>query len=169
MNYQRDHRFHNLRSSSARIVLLALGGNDLDQEYNRDRRDVIHDLLLLIIDLERRGKIVYVIGIPWRHSSRHQDEDEMRAKISYINRKLKQIIHHRLISLPSRCYPKRSFERSFYRPRNGPIKEEYVHLFPEIYTYAARKILERLNDDLRGKHSPPSKNLRTVNRFLNTH
>ena len=33
MNYQWDRRFNRLRSSSARIVLLALGGNDLDQPF----------------------------------------------------------------------------------------------------------------------------------------
>ena len=169
MRYQRDQRFDRLRSCSARIILLALGGNDLDQRYRRDRRDVIHDLLLLIVDLERRGKIVYVIGIPWRHSSRRQNGDVMRSKISYINRKLKQIIHHRLIALPSRCYPRRSFERSFFRPDNGPIREEYVHLLPEMYICAARHILSRLNQDLRGRHSPPSRNIFTVNHFFDTH
>ena len=59
MNFQRDGLFSNLRNCPARIILLHLGGNDLDMESTRESRDVINDLLLLIVDLEREGKIVY--------------------------------------------------------------------------------------------------------------
>ena len=169
MGFHGDPLFYDLRRGSAQIVLLHLGGNDLDMATNRPWEAVVHDLLSLFVDLERRGKIVYIVGLPSRHSTRHQDLRLMQQKISRINKKLKRTIRTRFIALPPSCFPITSYERRWYRPRgqpNGRHREERVHLFPENYREAADHILFRLNMDLRGRLSPPRRIRGKVNWFL---
>ena len=157
MNYEGSDLFNTLRVCSAEIILIHIGGNDIDMQTRRHRRDVIYDLLSIFVNLEQSGKICYIVGLPNRHSTRHQDIEEMQRDIKYINRKLKQFLIGRFIALPTPCWPIESFKPSWYRPRNQPMVpeiEERVHLFPEIYDIAAEHILERLNNDLHGRLSP---------------
>ena len=173
MEFHGDPLFSNLRMCSAQIVLLHLGGNDLDMVNSRPWEAVVHDLLSMFVDLERRGKIVYIVGLPFRHSSRHQDVGLMKENIKHINKKLKKTIKTRFIQLPTYCFPLTAYTRSFYQRRNhrnqpfGRYMEERVHLEPDLYKQAAEHILWRLNMDLQGKRSPPSKIQGKVNWFLN--
>ena len=155
MSFFGDPMFYQLRRCSAPIVLLHLGGNDLDMETNRHWRSVVHDLLTLFVDLSRGGKIVYIVGLPFRHSRRFQDVRMMQDKIKLINRRLKRDIGTRFIALPPPCFDIRSFRRSWYKPlRNGRWFEERVHLLPYYYSMAADHVLFRLNMDLRNQLSP---------------
>ena len=161
MEYERSELFNQLRSCSASIVLLHMGGNDLDMIARRERGDVVLDLLQLFVNLERVGKIVYVVGVPTRHSRRHQDLSLMQRNITFINKKLKEILIGRFIALPGPCFPIGSFVVT--------SRGEMVHFRDEIYTIATRHILERLNRDLSGVQTPPSKIEKNVNKFINTH
>ena len=161
MEYERSQLFNQLRSCSASIVILHMGGNDLDMITRRERGDVVLDLLLLFVNLEHVGKIVYVVGLPTRHSSWHQDLGTMQSNIKFVNKKLKEILIGRFIALPGPCFP----ITSFVHTSRGDI----VHLRDEIYTIAAEHILESLNKDLSGVHTPPSLIERNVNKFINSH
>ena len=110
MSYMGDAMFLRLRGCSAPIIVLELGGNDLDMEDSRPWTTVVHDLLTLFVELSREGKIVYIVGLPWRHSSRWQDVPLMKRKIQDINRRLKRDLNTRFIAIPPPCYPITSFE-----------------------------------------------------------
>ena len=164
MEYERSDLFHQLRECSARIVLLHMGGNDLDMITRRERGDVVLDLLELFVELEQHGKIVYVVGVPNRHSKRNLEVEDlatMQNNIKFINKKLKEILIGRFIALPPPCFPIASFAVT--------ARGERVHFRDDIYTVATKHILERLNMDLSGVHTPPSKIEKRVNKFINTH
>ena len=166
INFQGDPLFNMLRTCPAPIALLHLGGNDLDmQNNNRPWRSVVRDLLNLFVDLERGGKICYIIALPFRHSRRHQDLGEMQTKIKAINRKLKNVLDKRFIPLPSATYHISAFAMSRFK-LNGRWVEEYVHLHPWAYRAAALQVLDRLDKDLRGRLSPPSGFMERVNRTI---
>ena len=162
INFQGDPTFNMLRTCEAPIVALHLGGNDLDMRNNdRPWRSVVRDLLNLFVDLERGGKICYIVALPFRHSRRHQDLQEMQRKIKAINRKLKNVLGRRYIPLPSATYHISAFTRSRF---NG--HDEYVHLRPWAYRLAALQVLDRLNKDLQGQLLPPSEFMEKVNRTI---
>ena len=161
MEYKRHPLFHQLRACSARIVLLHMGGNDCDMQSGRERGDFVLDILQLFVNLEQVGKIVYVVGIPTRHSQRHQPIKTMQDNVKYINVKLKKILLGRFLALPSPCFPIDSFAVT---PRG-----EMVHFKDHIYKIAAETVLKKLNKDLLGMCTPPSKIEKDVNKFINTH
>ena len=161
MEYIRHPLFNQLRSCSARIVLLHMGGNDCDMPTGRNRGDVVLDILQLFVNLEQVGKIVYVVGIPTRHSQRHQVLTTMQDNVKYINVKLRKLLRGRFLALPPPCFPMDSFVVT--------ARGEMVHLKDRIYKIAAEFVLDKLNKDLTGRRTPPSQIERDVNRFINTH
>ena len=171
MNYVNDWNYNSLKRCSADVVLLFLGGNDLDMIRPRERRDVLHDFLMLFIELESLGKVVYIVGIPNRWSQRHQNLREMQAKISYINQRLRYIIKGRYIALPTFTYREDSFERLFRpgKPPGPPIREERVHLLEENYTAVAQHVLQKVNHNLRSRWTEPNTIERTINLFFDGH
>ena len=158
MSYMGDPMFLRLRGSLAPIIVLELGGNDLDMELSRPWTTVVVDILTLFSELSRAGKIVYIVGLPWRHSSRWQDVPLMKSKIQHINRKLKRDLNTRFIAIPPPCYPIASFAVS--------ARGERVHLRPEFYEMAADRILFRINMDLHNRRTPTSMVMRKVNQTL---
>ena len=137
----------------------------------RERRDVLHDFLMLFIELESLGKVVYIVGIPNRWSQRHQNLREMQEKISYINQRLKYILKGRYIALPTFTYREDKFERVFRPapPPGPPVSEEKVHLRPQHYTAVAEHVLRRVNRDLSSSLTKPSKIQGTIDHFLLGH
>ena len=171
MNYFNDGNYNSLKRCSADVVLLFLGGNDLDMIRPRERRDVLHDFLMLFIELESLGKVVYIVGIPNRWSRRHQNLHDMQANISYINQRLKYIIKGRFIALPTFTYRADSFERVFRHvgPPGPPIREERVHLLEENYPVVAQHVLQKVDRNLRSRWTEPNKIERTINLFFDGH
>ena len=180
-NYHQSAAFDALKYSSADIVLLTCGGNDLDLPgVITDGRDVIYGLLKMFIDLEvNYGKVVFIIGIPRRYSKRNKDpargeenEKAMERKLIYINKTLKMIIKGRLISLPATVNQKNAFQRVFRQRPNGQGFEEFVHLKETNYHLAGTRALQMLNTQLivgsNGRKCPPSFIARTINQFMSS-
>ena len=165
INFRGDALFNMLRNCNASIVLLHLGGNDLDMPNGRPWQSVVRDLLTLFVDLERAGKICFIVALPCRHSTRHQDLREMKTNIKAVNRKLKRVLERRFIPIPSALYDISAFEPSRFR-RHGVEVTEYVHLKPWAYRTAALQVLDRLNRDLRGRTSPPRRFMDRVNNTI---
>ena len=180
-NYHQSAEFDAMKYSSADIVLLTCGGNDLDlPRVITDGRDVIYELLKMFIDLEvNYGKVVFIVGIPRRYSKRNKDpargeenEKAMEDKIIYINKTLKKIIKGRLIPLPATVNQRNAFQRVFRPRENGQGFEEFVHFKPTNYHLAGTHVLQILNQELivgsNGSKWSPKKIERTINQFLST-
>ena len=180
-SYKSHAAYESLKYSNADIVLLTIGGNDLDlPRVTRDGRAVICDILSMFTELEDRGMVVFVVSIPTRYSKRNKDpaqgeetEEAMRKKIRYMNKTLRMILKGRLITLPAAVYQQNAFHRSFYKRPNGKGMEEFVHFEEHNYNLCARRVLQRLNSELTtgspsGELSAPSFIERTVNQFFET-
>ena len=163
--YIHSAQFNSLKNCSAEVVLLHLGGNDLDArlvselERRTSRRKVMRDILTLIRELENLGKVVYFLEIPTRFSRRERRTvEEMQEDVKYCNFRLKKLLKGRFIPLPCACFKVGAFHRSFYnRPRDNMIMEERVHFLDEVYQQIAHHVLQKIDSDMVAMKTPPSK------------
>ena len=158
------------------IVIIWIGGNDLDEDLrNIDIQDkhawnrhlhnrALRGVLDLFVRLTKAGKIVYVIMLPERYSTRNVKlqaslqntttrVEVYRDSCKRFNSFLRRVLDTRVIVLPRRLNlnVKEAFEGVFH-PYFG---KEYVHLREQHYTAMADVVLSYIKNDLDGKKSMP--------------
>ena len=151
--YASDHLFHGLKLSEANIVVIEMGGNDLDDISIPCRhlcRQVLSNILWMCRELQRLGKQAYVVHIPTRFSTREKDLDQYRADVKYVNDRLWKLLHNRCICLRRSFFQKGAFEE-WKHLLKGKQVTEYVHLTTENYALFASVL-----DDLTLAKSKPS-------------
>ena len=147
--YENHYLFRQLLDSNANVALLELGGNDLDSPDPVDSRQVMSNLLALFRELESRGKVVYVLSLPFRFTVRNPTVCSVVAynkKVNYINKRLRYILKGRLIRIPSTLYKESVFHES-----HG----EKVHFMDPHYATTAYECIFHIIRDLNERLSPP--------------
>ena len=135
-------------SHDPKVVLLALGSNDLDGTGNVMEL-IFGNLVELYRQLTERGKIVYILEAPTRFTVRTQggfsvqDLNKRRMKLQKVCR---AAFRGRFITIPGDYFKDDVFETQ----RCGK-----VHFKPEYYASLAEKVLTHIRDDLVDQKSPP--------------
>ena len=151
-----------IKASSANVIVLSLGGNDLDAERPNGmedpygpRKKILMDILALFRELENAGKTVFVLQLPNRYSTRVVETyDEYNQASKYINSKLKKTcLFGRQIAIPSNYFNKSVYEGQWNRKLH---KMEYVHFNDQTYNDIATGCFDHILQDLRLRSSPPS-------------
>ena len=85
--------YEQLKVCSANIVVIILGGNDLDSDQPQTPEDVYQKLIKIYQELTARGKIVFIVESPKRFSVRvssldkHDEEKQNLAYRAYEKRR----------------------------------------------------------------------------------
>ena len=156
--YASDHLFHGLKLSEANIVVIQVGGNDLDDISIPSRqlcRQVLSNIFWMCRELQRLGKQAYVVMITTRYSTREKDLDQYKKDVKYVNDRLWRSLHNRCIRLRGGFFQKEAFEE-WRHMLNGRQVTEFVHLKTENYARLASDILIHVLDDLKFAKSKPS-------------
>ena len=134
------------------IVVLMIGSNDPDQNPGPTPWQVTREIEKIVKDLTfRKGKIVYVVQIPSRHTFRSAIKKNYIAVNRSIGHKLSRMLKNRYIHLPPRSYQREAFARETYRGRLA-----LVHLTSERYSDLADGIFRHIDNDLQNFASMPS-------------
>ena len=149
-----DHRkYRRLLQSRANMVVLLLGGNDLDS-LTVKHQQVLNLQRVMFNQLTAEHKIVYICENPTRFSKRTVglDFDIYKAERQKLAREQLRMFGGRFIPLPSYCFNQANFVAQKHR-RYGM---EYVHLNSLCYTKIAQACVDHIKADLAGRKSPPS-------------
>ena len=153
--------YEQLKVCSANIVVIILGGNDLDSDQPKTPEDVYQKLIKIYQELTARGKIVFMVESPKRYSVRVSSQDEhdeekqnlaycayekRRKRLSYL---LARGFKARFIALPSNY-----FKNSSFKKQRG---NSYVHLKAEYYMELADLIFKMIEKDFSQVKILPSK------------
>ena len=143
--------YEQLKVCSANIVVIILGGNDLDSDQPQTPESVYKQLIQLYQELTALGKIVFIVESPKRLTvtvsslDKHDEEKQNLAYLAYEKRRkrLSYLLAHgfkaRFIALPSNY-----FKNSSFKKQRG---NSYVHLKPEYYMELADVIFKMIEKD----------------------
>ena len=143
--------FERNRLQNLNIVVLMIGSNDPDQDHETSAWHITRDIESIVKDLTRKGKIVYVVQIPSRHTFRSATATDYCRMNRSIGHKLSRMLKNRYIPLPPRSYQRDAFASERYRGRIA-----LVHLTPERYSDLADGIFRHIDNDLQNFASMPS-------------
>ena len=143
--------FERNRHQNLNIIVLMIGSNDPDQDPGTTAWQITRDIESIVKDLTRKGKIVYVVQIPSRHTFRSANRDDYCRINRSIGHKLSRMLKNRYIPLPPRSYQREAFACERYRGRIA-----LVHLTPERYSDLADSIFRHIDNDLQNFASMPS-------------
>ena len=158
--YYQSAWYNQLKVSSANLIALLIGGNDIDSEHPQKPEDVYKEIIKMYNELTALGKIVFIIESPRRFtvrvSSLDNDDQEKQnlAYLAYEKRRkrlallLSRGFKGRFISLPS-CF----FNFVCFKKQWG---NQYVHLKDEYYRELADLIFKQLQKDLSERKTLPS-------------
>ena len=144
--------FERNRHQNLNIIVLMIGSNDPDQDPGTTAWQITRDIESIVKDLTRKGKIVYVVQIPGRHTFRSAIKKNYIAVNRSIGHKLERMLKNRYIHLPPGSYQESAFARETYRGR--PAR---VHLTSERYSDLADRIFRHIDNDLQNFASMPSR------------
>ena len=152
-NYLGHMKYEQLLESTATIVIILCGGNDLDS-LTVKAEHVINWHKELFNQLTARHKIVYICENPTRFSVRTPglDYEVFKAQRQKLAREDLKVFGNRFIPLPSYCFNKENFEAKHHRKYGV----EYVHLTDNCYERIATAVTDHIRDDLKCNKSPPS-------------
>ena len=162
--YSGTQEFITLRRSICRIVVICIGGNDLDSCTRpvKSPRMIADDIINLFLELTCSGKVVYFVGLPRRYTHRHVTAEEYELIRSSVDTKLRRQLKSRYILLPAELLVQGAYrveQRSYGRP------SMQVHLTNPNYTLLANVVWDKILDDLQHQKSKPS-TLAVIQRHL---
>ena len=152
--------YEQLKVCSANIVVIILGGNDLDSDQPQTPESVYQQLIQLYQELTALGKIVFIVESPKRFTVRvssldkHDEEKQNLAYLAYEKRRkrlaylLVRGFKARFIALPSNF-----FKNSSFKKQRG---NSYVHLKAEYYMDLADLIFKVIEKDFSEVKTLPS-------------
>ena len=108
---------------------------------------IAQHIINMFIELTLEGKVVYVVGLPTRFTTRHFQVDKYNVVNRAVNFKLANLLGNRFIRLPASCY-----EMDAYRKEWGDI----VHLHSRHYVTVAEMVTLHIHNDLKNRSSLPS-------------
>ena len=154
-SYFEHELYSRLKRSEANIIVLMLGGNDLDSD-RISHVDVLKHHIRLFNELTDQFKIVYICELPARFSVRTTGltvDQYKKQRKTLFNQQFKRF-ENRLIPLPSQCFNEENFQKQYNHNRG---MWEIVHLKDEFYRYMAIAVLEHIKQDLANRSSLPLK------------
>ena len=158
--YYQSVLYEQLKVSSANLIALLIGGNDLDSEHPQTPESVYKEIIKMYKELTALGKIVYIIESPKRFTVRvssldnHDKEKQNLAYLAYEKRRkrlaflLSRGFKGRFIALPSIFFNFGSFKKQW--------GNQYVHLKDEYYRELADLIFKQIQKDLSERKTLPS-------------
>ena len=144
-------QYQNLKVSPANIVILLLGGNDLDSDEKPEQ--VCKEIYTIYKELRLLGKSVFVCESPKRYSTRVCEFELYEQKRKCLSRLLSRALKNRFITLPSNFFDQDCF-KSRFSPQWGM---EYVHLKQNYYDELGHLVLKHIQMDLINRSSLPSR------------
>ena len=164
-SYATHPKFIDLKLSEANIAIIAVGGNDLDDNAMSGRqtcRQVLSDIFWIVRQLQDLGKQAYVVELPSRFSTRRKNLAQYQREVRYVNKRLQNQLDNRLITLRGGFFGIGAFEE-WNHVLDGVQVTEFVHLRPENYALLASDILTWVLNDLTLVRSRPS----TIRPYIN--
>ena len=148
-SYRKLQEYFDMRFNYGfQIVIIEIGSNDVDSTNpNILPMTIAQHIINIFIELTLEDKVVYVVGLPTRFTTRHFQVDKYNAVNRAVNFKLANLLGNRFIRLPASCY-----ERYAYRTEGDSI----VHLYPHHYVTVAQIVTEHIHNDLENRSSLPS-------------
>ena len=132
------------RSHRAEVVLLLIGGNDMDQPIVESPYDTAAKIFRAMLDLEDCGKLVYIVQCPTRFRTRNREVLTLQRHIRTLNATLRHKIGSRFIRLLQEHHRRAFFD------------DAGIHLRMGEYTRLMRKALYYIRVDIRRARCPPS-------------
>ena len=137
------------------IVLISIGGNDLDRE-GVPNKEICVKIFRTMIRLELAGKTCFFVQVVNRFRTRVRARNLFMSQVRSLNRIVRTYLGDRYIPLPSCCE-----ELSAY------IDE--VHLKPEIYTEVVELSLYKILEVLESGACRPTKFLDKIQVYVDRH
>ena len=158
--YTATQEFRNLIDSPAEIIIMWISSNDFDSirpsniSESRYRFDLINSIIKIFKLLTERGKIVYIIGIPIRYTTRNSCKEWLQRRVRAANLRLTSHLRNRFIQLDSSYRAIESFASERFK---GQHRNEMVHFIPRMYQMLSYDLVRHISEDLRSRQSIPCK------------
>ena len=158
--YTARQQFINLQHSPAEVVILWIGSNDFDSirpndiSEERYRFDLINRLIKIFKLLSEQGKIVYIVGIPVRFSTRNSTPQWLQRRVRAANQRLTSLLKNRFYQLSRDYWQIESFASERFRSQH---RNEMVHFTSRLYQMLSNDVIRHIAEDLRSKKSAPCK------------
>ena len=138
------------------VVIISIGGNDLDTEDEVPNKEVALKIFRAIIFLELSGITCFFLEVINRFSSRSRPLNVLRGQIRSINGLLGRLLGSRFIKIPGYCHADNSFR-------------DKVHLHDHLYKEVAQNALYHIIEDLESGLTKPSIYLPRLQHYLERH